>query len=335
MMHSIDLTGVRPRTSIGVLAAVAAVAITTALIYPLREVVPAVSTGVTYLIAVLLISTIWGLRLGLLTALLARSASTSSTSRRPAGCTIADGENWVALVVFFVAAAIASTLAELARSRAEEAELRRREADLAGRPGAAAARRCRARPGARRRSRRLAGAMGIELGRRRCRCRSGESPRCRRHPAGGRRRAGRRLLVPRGHRQRAARAAQRARRAGARGAPHSCGRASPARRRGRRGAGAPPQRRAQDRPAAGRLARPADSADVDRRGRRGARIGRHHRRGAGRAGRASSSRVDPAVATRRQAPRPLAARGGRGRSAARVVARSRRSSRRGGPDPRR
>ena len=43
---------------------------------------------------------------------------------------ISDGENWVALVVFFVAAAIASTLAELARSRAEDAELRRREANL-------------------------------------------------------------------------------------------------------------------------------------------------------------------------------------------------------------
>ena len=33
-MHRIDLTGVRPRTSLGVLAAIAAVAITTALIYP-------------------------------------------------------------------------------------------------------------------------------------------------------------------------------------------------------------------------------------------------------------------------------------------------------------
>ena len=44
--------------------------------------------------------------------------------------TIADAENWVALVVFLVAAVVASTLSELARQRAEEAEQRRREADL-------------------------------------------------------------------------------------------------------------------------------------------------------------------------------------------------------------
>ena len=129
-MHSIDLTGVRPRTSLGVLAAVAAVAITTALIYPLREVVPAVSTGVTYLIAVLLISTIWGLRLGLLTALLSALCFNFFHIPPTGRLSISDGENWVALVVFFVAAAIASTLAELARSRAEDAELRRREANL-------------------------------------------------------------------------------------------------------------------------------------------------------------------------------------------------------------
>ena len=45
--------------------------------------------------------------------------------------TIAEAENWVALVVFLVAAVVASSLSELARQRAEEAEQRRREADLA------------------------------------------------------------------------------------------------------------------------------------------------------------------------------------------------------------
>ncbi|MCL4287216.1 MAG: DUF4118 domain-containing protein, partial [Thermoleophilia bacterium] len=69
-MQRIDLIGARPRTAAGVVAAVAAVALTTALIYPLLEVAPPVSTGVTYLIAVLLISIVWGFRLGLLTAVL-------------------------------------------------------------------------------------------------------------------------------------------------------------------------------------------------------------------------------------------------------------------------
>ena len=43
---------------------------------------------------------------------------------------IAEGENWVALGVFLVAALAISTLADAARSRAEDAERRRREADL-------------------------------------------------------------------------------------------------------------------------------------------------------------------------------------------------------------
>ena len=44
--------------------------------------------------------------------------------------TIADGENWVALGVFLVAALVTSTLAGTASARAEEAERGRREADL-------------------------------------------------------------------------------------------------------------------------------------------------------------------------------------------------------------
>ena len=44
--------------------------------------------------------------------------------------TIASGENWVGLIVFFVAAVGASSLAELARKRTQEADERRQEADL-------------------------------------------------------------------------------------------------------------------------------------------------------------------------------------------------------------
>jgi two-component system sensor histidine kinase KdpD len=129
-VQRIDLIGARPRTAAGVVAAVAAVALTTALIYPLLEVVPPVSTGVTYLIAVLLISVVWGLRLGLLTAVLSALCFNWFHIPPTGRFTIAEGENWVALAVFFVAAAIASSVAELARARAEDAELRRREASL-------------------------------------------------------------------------------------------------------------------------------------------------------------------------------------------------------------
>ena len=78
----------------------------------------------------IVVSTFWGLRLGLLTAF-ASAVAFNFFHIPPVGYfTIAEAQNWVALAVFFVTAAIASTLAELARSRTEEAEARQREADL-------------------------------------------------------------------------------------------------------------------------------------------------------------------------------------------------------------
>ena len=129
-MQRIDLIGARPRTATGVLAAIVAVAVTTALIFPLRQIVPAVSTGVTYLLAVLVVSTVWGLRLGLLTAVLSALCFNWFHIPPTGRFTIAEGQNWVALGVFFAAAAIASYVAELARSRAADADRRRREASL-------------------------------------------------------------------------------------------------------------------------------------------------------------------------------------------------------------
>ena len=54
--------------------AAAAVAAITAGNYGLRELVPVVSTGVVYMLAVLLVSSGWGLWLGLLTALMSAAA---------------------------------------------------------------------------------------------------------------------------------------------------------------------------------------------------------------------------------------------------------------------
>ena len=116
--------------SLGVVVAAGSVALTTVLLYPLSEIAPAVSLGVLYLLAVLLVSTVWGLRLGLATSAAAALAFNFFHIPPTGRFTIADAENWVALVVFLVAAVVASTLSELARQRAEEAEQRRREADL-------------------------------------------------------------------------------------------------------------------------------------------------------------------------------------------------------------
>ena len=121
----------RNRSSLlGLAASFGSVALITLLIYPLREVVPVVSTGVVYTLAVLFVSSYWGLYLGLLTAVLGAAAWNFFHIPPTGGFTISDGENWVALGVFFVAAAAISGLAGAARARAEEAETRRREADL-------------------------------------------------------------------------------------------------------------------------------------------------------------------------------------------------------------
>ena len=115
---------------VGLAASVGSVALITLLIYPLREVVPVVSTGVVYTLAVLFVSSYWGLYLGLLTAVLGAASWNFFHIPPTGGFTIAEGENWVALAVFFIAAAAFSGLAGAARARAEVAETRRREADL-------------------------------------------------------------------------------------------------------------------------------------------------------------------------------------------------------------
>ena len=116
---------------VGAIVSVAAVAAITGLNYALREITPAVSTGVVYLLAVLLVSSYWGLWLGLFTAL-ASTAAFNFFHLAPEGAfDIATPEHWVALAVFFVAAVVTSTLTNAVRAREEEAERRRREAALA------------------------------------------------------------------------------------------------------------------------------------------------------------------------------------------------------------
>src|SRR5215475_660367 len=98
--------------SFGVLVAALAVAATTIVIYPLRKHVPAVSTGPLYLLAVLLVSSYWGLWLGVLTSV-ASAAAFNFFHIPPTGrFTISDPQNWLALSVYFVAAVVVSTFAD-------------------------------------------------------------------------------------------------------------------------------------------------------------------------------------------------------------------------------
>jgi two-component system, OmpR family, sensor histidine kinase KdpD len=120
-----------PSVFLGLAVVSVSVAAITGLIYGLREVSPVESNGVAYLLAVLLVATLFGLRFGVLAAVLSAAAFNYFHLPPTGRFTIADSRHWVALAIFLVAAIVASAVADLARSRAVEAEQRRREADLA------------------------------------------------------------------------------------------------------------------------------------------------------------------------------------------------------------
>ena len=113
------------------MAVIACVAVATSLIYPLKQVSPVASLGVLYVPAVVLVSTLWGLRFGIATSLL--SAVAYEFFHLPPGgrFDLADDREWVALVVFVAVAVATGLVAEVARVRSREAEQRRQEADLA------------------------------------------------------------------------------------------------------------------------------------------------------------------------------------------------------------
>jgi len=121
----------RPSFWTGILAGAVGVALTTLIVFPLKEIAPVAALVVVYLIAVLIVSIGWGVVLGSLTALAGALAFNFFHIPPTGRFTIAEAENWVALAVFFVVAVVASSLAEAARRRTQEADQRRREADLA------------------------------------------------------------------------------------------------------------------------------------------------------------------------------------------------------------
>jgi two-component system, OmpR family, sensor histidine kinase KdpD len=131
VLSPLPLKSDRPSRWAGLLVAVASVGTATAVIYPLKQVTPVLSLGVLYVLAVVVVSTFWGLIFGIGTSVL--SAAAFNFFHLPPGgrFTLADERDWVALLVFVVVAVATGLVADLARARGREAEQRRQEADLA------------------------------------------------------------------------------------------------------------------------------------------------------------------------------------------------------------
>src|SRR5436190_19469442 len=115
----------------GLLVGPVAVAATTGVIFAIRPHVPVLSTGVLYLLGVLLVSSNWGLWPGLATSLASALAFNFFHIPPTGRFAIINAGDWVGLGVYFAAAVVVSAFADAARARADEAEQRTREADLA------------------------------------------------------------------------------------------------------------------------------------------------------------------------------------------------------------
>ena len=114
----------------GVAASVASVALVTFAIELLKGVVPVLSLGVLYVLAVLVVAVGWGLAYAIPVAVASMLAFNWFHLPPVHTFSLSDGENWFALAVYVATAIVVSALATRVRDRAREAEQREREASL-------------------------------------------------------------------------------------------------------------------------------------------------------------------------------------------------------------
>jgi len=131
---------VSPRVAFRIVIIAAVLALIVLVYRKLLHVNPT-TVALTFLLAILSVAAAWGLRYSLPMSV-AAALCFNFFFLPPVGTfTIADTQNWVALLAFFISSVIASNLSERARRQAEEANLRRRDVErlnrLAGQLGQA------------------------------------------------------------------------------------------------------------------------------------------------------------------------------------------------------
>jgi len=125
------LSAKAPSTGLGIFTALIVVAVGAGITSALESIAEPASLGIVFIPGVLLIATVWGLRLGLATAVLSALVFNFFYLPPLRNLSIDTQHDIVALVVFVIVAIASGTLAELARARAAESERRREEADRA------------------------------------------------------------------------------------------------------------------------------------------------------------------------------------------------------------
>jgi signal transduction histidine kinase len=119
-----------PPLALGLVVAPLLLAAETGLVYLLMRATDGNVFGVIFLLGILVVSTVWGLRLGALTTLATAAVYVFFHHLQTGGSILASAYDWVAIGVFLIVALSAATLAGLARLRAREADKRRREVEV-------------------------------------------------------------------------------------------------------------------------------------------------------------------------------------------------------------
>jgi signal transduction histidine kinase len=114
----------RGSTLAGLAVGAAVVAAVTLVLYPISELDPGVSSGVLYVLGVLLVATYWGLWLGVITSVASALALDYFHTKPAHELVVDDGQDLVAIGVLLLTAIVASVIADRARQRADEAERR-------------------------------------------------------------------------------------------------------------------------------------------------------------------------------------------------------------------
>lgn len=96
-------------------------------IYHRMLIVNATTVALTYLLAILVISTVWGIAVSAVMSVVAMILFNFYFLPPTGKLTVADPQNWIALIAFLVVAVLASQLANRARLQADAASARRRE----------------------------------------------------------------------------------------------------------------------------------------------------------------------------------------------------------------
>jgi signal transduction histidine kinase len=128
-LRALLLRPTAPPLALGLVGAASLIVAESLLVDLLKRVAPGNVFGVVFLLGILVVSTVWGFGLAVMTSLASALAYAYFHLETGGSFVPTEAQNWVAITIFLVVALSANTVAGQVRSRAAEAEQRRREVE--------------------------------------------------------------------------------------------------------------------------------------------------------------------------------------------------------------